>query len=267
MKILRNYLDFEKTKTNTMYFLPEEMNEEVPVFALFTHGYTADKSSILNWCLRLTEVGVPCALFDIPGHYLGNYSEVESFEYFTEHAHELFVEAFNGLTKAFLEEYPLNDHLLSKDTLKLVLGGHSLGSLLALKAATLSIFSDYEKQVIGVGLGMAPQDMVHLFDSPFYKSTLNIREQLVSKALTADNVFPWIKEEKQRLTIKDTSIHLISGEDDLVVGEDGVERLRDDLLTRNNIVTVEKPSRLPHHEPQLAASYVKKFLRKKGWAK
>lgn len=267
MKIIRDYLKFENDKTNVMYFLPDEMNEENPVFAIFTHGYTADKSSILNWCLRLTEVGVPCALFDIPGHFLGNYSEVESFEYFTTHAHELFLEAFKGLKNAFLIEYPLNDHLLDPSCLKLVLGGHSLGSLLSLKAATLSEFSAFEKRVIGVGLGMAPKDMVHLFDSPFYKSTLNIREQLVSKALTADNVFPWIKEEKKRLTIKDTHIHLISGEDDLVVGEDGVERLRDELVTRNNTVTIDKPSRLPHHEPQLAASYVKKYLRKIQWAR
>lgn len=267
MKIIRNYLEFENDKTNVMYFIPEEMNEEIPVFGIFTHGYTADKSSILNWCLRLTEIGVPCALFDIPGHYLGNYSEVQSFEFFTEHAHELFLEGFNGLKDAFLSEYPLNDHLLESDRLKLVLGGHSLGSLLALKAATLNEFEAYEKRVIGVGLGMAPKDMVHLFDSPFYKSTLNIREQLVSPALTADNVFPWIKEEKKRLTIKDSHVHLISGADDLVVGEDGVERLRDDLVTRNNTVTIDKPARLPHHEPQLAASYVKKYIRKIGWAR
>lgn len=267
MKIIRDYITFENDKTNAMYFIPDEMNEENPTFAVFTHGYTADKSSILNWCLRLTEVGVPCALFDIPGHFLGNYSEVASFDYFKEHAHTLFSSAFDGLTKSFLEEFPLNEHLLDAGSLKLVLGGHSLGALLSIKAASLNKFSDFEKRVIGVGLGMAPKDMVHLFDSPFYKSTLNIREQLVSKALTADNVFPWIKEEKERLSLKDNHVHLISGEDDLVVGEDGVERLKEVLERLGNVVSIDKPTRLPHHEPQLAASYVKKYIRKIGWAK
>lgn len=245
--------------------MPDLDVELKSTFAVFTHGYTSDKSSILNWPIRLAEVGVPCALFDIPGHYLGNYSEVHDFEYFKGNAHKLFLEAFNGLVSAFMEEFPLNDHFTNPETMKLVLGGHSLGSLLALKAMDLPEFARIQKMAIGVGLGMAPKDVVHLFDTPFYKSTLKVREQLVSEALRPDNVFPWIKEEKHSLQISNQDIHLITGEDDLVVGNDGMERFKESLEQKSNRVTMERPSKLPHHEPQAAASYVKKYLKKINW--
>ena len=112
---------------------------------------------------------------------------------------------------------------------------------------------------------MAPKNVVHLFDTPFYKSTLKVREQLVSPALNPDNVFPWIKEEKNHLNLENQDIHLISGIDDLVVGEDGVERFKQALEEKNNRVTMEKPSKLPHHEPQLAAAHVKKYLKSINW--
>ena len=265
MKILKGYLNYQNQKTNVMYFLPDLDGEIKPTFAILTHGYTADKSSIINWPIRLAEVGVSCALFDIPGHYQGNYSEVESFEEFKEHAHKLFLEAFKGLSLAFKEEFPLNEHFLALGELKLVLGGHSLGSLLALKALMMKEFEGYEKRGVGVGLGMAPKDVVHLFDTPFYKSTLKVRKQLVSPELKPDNVFPWIRDEKYNLALTNQDIHLISGIDDLVVGDDGAERFMEALVQKNNRVTIDKPSKLPHHEPQGAASYVKKYLKKINW--
>lgn len=265
MKILKNYLDYQDQKTNVMYFLPDMDAELKPTFALLTHGYTSDKSSLLTWAIRLAESGVSCALFDLPGHYQGNYSEVLDFEYFKSHAHELFRDAFLGLSEAFKEEFPLNEHFLSETTLKLVLCGHSLGAMLALKAIALPEFELFEKRVVGVGLGMAPKGVVHLFDTPFYKSTLKVREQLVSPELKPDNVFPWIKNEKDNIQISNQDIHLISGVDDLVVGDDGVERFMESLVQKNNRVTLDKPSKLPHHEPQLAASYVKKYLKKINW--
>ena len=265
MKIAKNYLPYQDQKTNVMYFLPD-LNEEVkPVFAILTHGYTADKSSIINWAIRLSEVGVSCALFDLPGHYQGNYSEVKDFVYFQNHAHELFLEAFKGLSEAFKEEFPLNEHFLSPPTLKLALCGHSLGAMLSLKAMVHPDFEIYEKCAIGVGLGMAPKNVVHLFDTPFYKSTLKVREQLVSPELKPDNVFPWIKDEKNNIQISNQDIHLITGIDDLVVGDDGMERFQQSLVEKNNRVTIDRPSKLPHHEPQGAASYVKKHLKKIGW--
>lgn len=265
MKITKSYLSYEDQKTNAMYFLPDSNEELKPTFALITHGYTADKSSIINWAIRLAEVGVSCALFDLPGHYQGNYSEVKDFDYFKEHAHELFLEAFKGLEEAFREEFPVNDHFLSPGTLKIAFCGHSLGGMLSLKAIMNPFFEAYEKRAIGVGLGMAPKNVVHLFDTPFYKSTLKVREQLVSPALKPDNVFPWIKEEKMNLQISNQDVHLITGVDDLVVGDDGMERFKESLEQKNNRVTIEKPSKLPHHEPQGAASYVKKYLKKINW--
>lgn len=248
-----------------MYFIPDVTEDVKPVFVVLTHGYTADKSSIINWPIRLAEVGVNCALFDIPGHYQGNYSEVSDFGHFKAHAHELFYEAFKGLVATFRDEFPLNDHFTEAGTMKLVLGGHSLGAMLSLKAIEMNEFKDYEKRAIGVGLGMAPKDVVHLFDTPFYKSTLKVREQLVSPELKPDNVFPWIKEEKEKIQISNQDIHLISGDDDLVVGSDGMERFMESLVGKNNRVTIERPTKLPHHEPQFAASHVKKYLKKINW--
>ena len=265
MKILKNTLSYSDQKTNVMYFIPDATEEVKPTFVVITHGYTADKSSIINWAIRLGEVGVSCALFDLPGHYQGNYSEVSDFEHFKSHAHELFFEAFKGLTIVFKEEFPLNEHFLDPANMKLLLGGHSLGGMLCLKAMMMPEFAGFEKRAVGVGLGMAPKEVVHLFDTPFYKSTLRVREQLVSPELKPDNVFPWIKEEKNTIQIENQDIHLISGDDDLVVGSDGMERFMESLVQKNNRVTMEKPTKLPHHEPQFAASHIKKYLKKIGW--
>lgn len=269
MRIIKTQLDYQNQKTNALVFLPEidgESKIEVKsTFAILTHGYTSDKSSILNWAVRLCEVGVSCILFDLPGHYLGNFSEVSDFEYFKNHAHELFYAAFLNLKNYFSDEFPSYENLLQPDKLKIVFSGHSLGGLLSLKAMMLKEFKDYEKCAIAVGLGMAPKDSVHLFDTPFYKSTLRIREQLVSLALSPKNIFPWIKMEKEVLDVHEMAIHLITGVDDIVVGNDGMERFAESLGAKKNRVTTERPTRLPHHEPELAASYVKKYLKKINW--
>ena len=272
MKIIKDYLFYADQKTNALVFLPDVVvenetgeNAVKSTFAILTHGYSSDKSSILNWPTRLCEAGVTCVLFDLPGHYLGNYSEVTDFEHFKNHAHELFYQAFLLLKKSFLDEFPLYENFFEVDQAKIVLGGHSLGAMLSLKAMMMPEFKEFEKRSVGVGLGMAPKNVVHLFDTPFYKSTLNIREQLVSPELKPDNVFPWIKEEKEILSVSGITVHLITGVDDLVVGEDGMERLAENLSTKNNTVTLEKPTKLPHHEPQMAAAHVKKYLKKISW--
>jgi alpha-beta hydrolase superfamily lysophospholipase len=265
MKVTKGYLQYADQKTHILYFFPDVEVEVKSTFAILTHGYTADKSSIINWAYRLAEAGVPCALFDLPGHYLGNFSEVLDFDYFKAHAHELFLQAFHELKKVFLQEYPLNDSFFEKENLKVIVGGHSLGALLAIKALALEGFADIEKRAVGVGIGMAPKNVVHLFDTPFYRSTLKVLEQLVSPALNSDNVFHWIRDEKQRLEVDNQDIHLITGLDDLVVGEDGMERFREYLEIKNNRVSIEKPTKLPHHEPRLAASHVKKYLKAIKW--
>ena len=128
MKVTKGYLSYADQKTHVLFFLPDTSVEVKSTFALLTHGYTADKSSIINWAYRLAEAGVSCALFDLPGHYLGNFSEVYDFEHFKAHAHELFAEAFAELKKVFLAEYPLHENFFEKEKLKLAMGGHSLGA-------------------------------------------------------------------------------------------------------------------------------------------
>ena len=250
MKVIKNYLSYADQQTNAMLFLPDADVAVKSVAAIFTHGYTSDKSSILTWPQRLAEAGVPCVLFDLPGHYLGNYSEVNDFDYFKNHAHELFYEAFLKLNQFDIEE--------------VVLGGHSLGAMLALKALDLKEFQNIKKRAIGVGIGMAPLDVVHLFDTPFYKPTLDFREQLVSAALAPSNVFPWIKTEKNEISLSGHTIHLINGLDDVVVGEGGMERFKERLELLNNSVTMDKPNKLPHHEPQMAAPLIKKYFKQVG---
>ena len=80
MKIIKTKLNYLNQETNALIFLPEigvdDISEVKSTFAVFTHGYTADKSSIINWPIRLAEAGVSSILFDLPGHYLGTFSEV-----------------------------------------------------------------------------------------------------------------------------------------------------------------------------------------------
>ncbi len=268
MKLQKTTLQYLDQTTNAFVFLPEigSENESVqPTFALITHGYTSDKTSVMNWAIRLAEVGVSCLVFDLPGHYQGNFSEVKSFDHFKNHAHELFIDAFKTLKKYFLDEFPLYENMWETNEARLVFAGHSLGAMMSLKALMLPEFASYNKRAVCVGLGMAPVGVVHLFDTPFYKSTLRVREQLVSPELKPDNVFPWIKEEKKLLAVSGQTIHLITGIDDLVVGDDGSERFMESLVEKNNTVTLEKPTKLPHHEPNLAASHVKKYLKKINW--
>jgi len=261
MRIIKTEIPFLNIKTQAFVFLPDPSEALKPTWAIFTHGYTSDKSSIINWSIRLSEMGVPSILFDLPGHYLGNFSEVDSFSDFKNHAHELFQTAFLELEKFFLANYPLEEGFSSKENFQLVFGGHSLGAMLSIKALKLNFFKKFKKRAIGVGIGMAPKHVVHIFDTPFYQATLKIRAQLVSKELNPDNVFPWIKKEKQELNITNEHIHLITGVDDLVVGDDGLERFVEKLKELGNLVTFEKPTRLPHHEPELASGHIKKYFK------
>lgn len=244
-------LKHQSWTSNALCFIPQKEHLNSKVLAILTHGYTDHKGSILPWASRLMEIGIPTFLFDLPGHYLGSYNEVLQFDEFKNEAHHLFSNAFQMLQKALNEE-------LNNSTI--ILGGHSLGGLLALKATDLTTFNNQKVIGIGVGIGLAPINGTHLFNTDFYKNTLLLREQMVCPALSPANVFPWIKEEKAHLSIKNKRLHLITGDDDLVVGKDGTERLLDLLKENNNQVTIEKPKRLPHHMPELAASYIKKFL-------
>lgn len=250
---------------HAMAFLPsaESGHTIKNEWAVFSHGYTSHKGDCLNWATRLVESGVPCVIFDWPGHYLGSFHEAKSFEDFKAHSHELFGEAFNRLHLLMEQNIGVGQYPLCTSV---ILGGHSLGAFNAIRALELSAFKDLSRVAVGIGSGVAITQATHLFETAFYEKTLSIRRQLVSPALDTKAVFGWLKEDKMSISVSHQRIHLIVGEDDLVVGAGGVEAFADVLTKNGNIVTFEKPKRLPHHEPGAATAHMFAFLKNHfGW--
>ncbi|WP_164848213.1 alpha/beta fold hydrolase [Halobacteriovorax sp. HLS] len=263
IKIIKSKLSYLDQTINAMVFIPSEDRPLAKSIAVFTHGYTSHKASILSWCTRLAEEGVANIVFDLPGHYLGSYNEVSNFEMFTSEAPKLFIQAKGHLEEVIGEQsLELQKHFTSIH-IKTVLGGHSLGALLSLIALEGDFFSPERTQSVCVGLGMPPEGVTHIFDTPFYKSTLNVRRQLVSSAISPEKIFPWIKERKEKLKLSGRRIHFITGSDDVVVGKEGSEIMRDYLI-KDNEVTVDRPNKIPHHMPELAAPHIKKYLKDQG---
>lgn len=247
-KVHYQTLEHELFKMNSMSFIPANPHEKKCI-AIFTHGYTASKNDTLPWAQRLSEGNIPSIIFDLPGHKLGGYYPIKSFDDFKEHAHECFISAYKMLLSQIDFEA---EHI--------ILGGHSLGALLALKAMELDEFSN--AMALGIGLGISQHKNNHLFESDFYQKTLNIRRQLVDENIDSDLVFPWIKDEKISYQVRERRIHLITGADDVVVGQGGMEALHFMLQNLNNNVTMHEPKKLPHHEPGLASGHLYHFLKK-----
>jgi predicted esterase len=200
--------------------------------------------------VRAAEAGLPALIFDWPGHYLGGLNEVEHFEDFKNHAHELFATAWQAL-----------DGQVKTPATHAILGGHSLGALMAIKALELATFAPFKRLAVGLGIGLNNKVETHLFDTAFYQKTLSVRRQLVSPALDSDNVFPWIREEKENLKLSGERIHLITGLDDLVVGDEGMENFASILRAQGNVVTTFAPTKMAHHEPTLGAPHLHAFLK------
>lgn len=243
-------------KTHALILFPKNPENFKNGVAVFTHGYTAEKTPLLPWAVRLSDYGVPTVIFDLPGHYLAHFEELASFELFKNHVHELFVTAFHGLLK--------ETNFVANEQTKLILGGHSMGGLLAIKALMNPEFDSIEKVAIGVGVGIQADDKPHFFQSKFYEKTMQLRAQLVSPYLAPDKVFTWLFEEKKHIPTFHQKIILITGEDDIVVSRDGAERFKQLLEDHANLVTLDKPTKLAHTAPELAAStiyhHVKEFL-------
>jgi alpha-beta hydrolase superfamily lysophospholipase len=260
IKIIKTKLSYLDQEINALAFLPSPTASVKKALGVFTHGYTSHKGSILSWATRLAEEGIGTLIFDQPGHFLGTYSEVEDFEQFKELVPELFYQGLLKLKELFLEELPLSAHILDEDDFKVILGGHSLGALTSLLALDTPELKEMNTISICVGLGMPPVGITHIFESPFYKSTLNIRSQLVSKAIGPEFILPWIKKEKENLQILNKRIHFITGADDIIVGRGGTQIMADKLALHNDI-SFDEPPKLPHHLPEMAAPHIKKFLR------
>ena len=251
LKINKIVLEVEGTKVNALQFIPNK--DSGKALATFTHGFTSSKYSILTWAQRMSDEGIPAIIFDQPGHFLGSFHDVSDFETFTIHAPRLFDEAIKLHQKS----------VSNFEERTLIFGGHSLGALTSLihlenHQYTNNLFC------IGVGFGFPPSGVTHIFQTPLFKATIDMRRQVVSEHLDPDITFPWIKERKENLQISNTRIHLITGEDDAIVGKTGSELLKDELLRLKNDVSLDKPSKLSHHQPEAAAVHIKKFLKSEG---
>ncbi len=244
-------LNINETQVNALYFRPK--NDSGKALATFTHGFTSSKFSILTWAQRLSDEGIPTVIFDQPGHFLGSFHDVKDFDVFQDIAPRLFEKAI-ALHRKHYDDF---------DQRTLIFGGHSLGALTSLLHLEKS---QYENKTlcIGVGFGFPPSGVTHIFQSPLFKATIDMRRQLVSEHLNPDIVFPWIKEQKEKLQISNTRIHLITGEDDAIVGKTGSELLKEELEKNDNHVSLEKPHKLSHHMPEVAAVHIKKFLKSEG---
>lgn len=245
IKVKTRILKHKSFRVNALDFLPEG---DYSSFAIFSHGYTSHKGTVLPWAHRLAESGVRAVVFDLPGHYLGSYNEVTDLDEFKNHVHELFLEAHN----------------LDLECKNLILGGHSMGGLLAIKAVKEEQLKDYNRWVIGVGLGDGIKEKSHLFYTDFFKSALNLRTQLVSPSIAPDHIFPWVVEEKMNLRVSGEKIHLIVGKDDLVTPPHGVKSLIERLEGLGANVSLNHVPRLPHHYPEKAAGFIKNYLKKEG---
>jgi hypothetical protein len=264
-KVLCTELTLPYFEVNALAFIPssESENKIKSEWAIFTHGYTSHQGDCLNWATRLVESGVPCIIFDQPGHYLGSFHEVKSLEDFMAHAHELFAEAYTRLNLLMEQNRGIGNYPACTS---IILGGHSLGGYTSLRAMELEIFSKLNRVNVGVGVGLAHRQAAHLFETAFYEKTLSVRRQLVSPVLDSKSVFGWLKEEKANIHLKNQRIHLIVGEDDVVVGAGGLENFVEILKANHNDVTFEKPKRLPHHEPGAASPHLYSFLKNHfGW--
>ena len=237
-------LETRNLKTNALLFLPE--NQSPKHCAIFSHGYTSHKGSILTWAQKLMDIDIPCVIFDLPGHFLGSFNNVKRFEYFKNESHLLFDNAFRHVQQTF------PGHKLSA-----IIGGHSLGALMSLKAC--QEFS-YFNNSICVGLGRLEINEKHLFNAPLFEQTMVLRAELVSSSIHPKKVLPWISQLKNHIKLSNKTIYLLAGKDDLVVGgENGVLRMQE-ALSGNN-VHIELVPKLPHHEPERAGIFIKKLVK------
>tara|TARA_B100000925_G_scaffold285457_1_gene261808 strand:+ start:605 stop:1348 length:744 start_codon:yes stop_codon:yes gene_type:complete len=238
-KINKITLETSNLKVNALAFKPNDPKSDY--CCAFTHGYTSHKGSILPWAQKMMELSIPTILFDLPGHFLGSFQEVQSFEVFKEQTPELFNLA----------------HEVLGEGRKLISGGHSLGALFSLIHGQ----SNQPKLIFCAGLGLSDPAKTHLFQTPFFKDTMNLRSELISKSIAPEVVFPWISETKQNISCENKRISLVAGKDDIIIDREvGLNRLGDILKKKNHVEIITPPS-LPHHQPERAGVYLKQTVR------
>tara|TARA_A100001015_G_scaffold316286_1_gene430171 strand:- start:974 stop:1759 length:786 start_codon:yes stop_codon:yes gene_type:complete len=251
VKIRWNSLKIEHLLVKSLHFTPEKIKYNA--LAVFSHGYTTQKESIFNWAQSLSLSGIPCVIFDLPGHLLSSEFEVKKFEDFTSLSHLFFLEALS-----------LHENITKQKINSLIIGGHSLGAFLSLKALKLLNNNQYKNLfAICVGLGLPPEESIHIFKTDFFKNTLSIREQLVSNCLKSENILPWLKMEKEKIKIENKKIYMITGKDDIIAPPKHVERFIEKLKdnTENNIeINYTLLNKLAHYQPEFAAGTIKSII-------
>ncbi len=251
IQIDRIELEADSLRVQALLFLPSPDCTTKSLCSIYTHGYTDHKGSLFNWGVHCAERSIPSLIFDLPGHYLGNYNELDSFENFENSTSKLFHE---GLKK-------INSALKGPAIKEIILGGHSLGALMALRSGTLPELGNIKKNFLAVGLGLDPIDRKHLFETKLYRRVLEARIQLISPHLHPDRMFPWTKDERANFQLEGQQIHFITGENDMVTAADGTQRLIELLIARGNRVTFDRPKNLPHHHPEMAVGLISSYIR------
>ena len=237
-------LQTKKLKTHGLFFIPKHI--ETNKCCIFTHGYTGHKGSLVTWAQKMMDISIPTIIFDLPGHFLGHFNDISSFDEFKLEAPMLFNNALQLIqSESLLSERP-------------IIGGHSLGGLLSLKASEKNTMF---QNIICVGLGNPPFNKPHLFQTPFFKDTIHLRSELVSTHLHPDVVLAWIAQEKKKLSTHKKTIHLIGGKDDIIIGgEKGVKDIASSL-EKNNNVTFQIVPKLAHHLPENAGIFIKQAIK------
>ena len=197
-------LEHETVRTDAISFLPDPSRGETGTLAVFAPGYTSEKSQLLSWGTGLAALGVPTLIFDLPGHYLGNLHPLGSFEDFKNHTPHLFARGLETLRERAGER--------GREAYQVVLGGHSLGSLMAAEAIRLPDFSSMARLLIGVGLSASPANGTHIFETDLYRETLEVRKQLVAPCLSPDRIIPWIKEDKANVSLSGETVFSVDRE-------------------------------------------------------
>jgi len=250
IQITKEILQIDDMKVEAFLFLPSASQKPFEHAAILTHGYTSHKSVLVPWASKIVDRNIPTLIFDLPGHFLGSFNEAPSFDSFKVNAPQLFEIARSLVNKRANQNIPF-----------CFVGGHSLGALISLLSLEHLKLESHQKLAIGVGFGAPPENVTHIFDTPFFKKTMEIRKQLVSESLDPKIILPWIRDTKNSNIIKNQRIHLISGEDDVIVGKNGLDRLTNHLSSLGNQVSFDKPKNLPHHLPENASTHVSHFIK------
>ena len=96
--IKKTLIRYRSWSVQAFLFLPKAL-KETNTLAIFTHGYTSHKGSLISWGDKLAKASIPTLIFDLPGHYLGSFNEVDDFDEFRMHSHELFHIAYLEFSK------------------------------------------------------------------------------------------------------------------------------------------------------------------------